>query len=111
MKKKIKGLLEKKMENAAYRKRHEEDYQLFQLEVQFLNALEKKQMTYNELAKRLHTQKSNISRDLKAGGMRHASLSRIEMMAEALGLKFLPLVLSREQEKTLWPKIQKLVMA
>ena len=111
IKEKTKGLLARKMDNPNYRKRHEESYELFKLEVQLLNALERKHMTYEDLAKVLHTNKSNISRDLKAGGIQNASLSRIIKMAKALGMKFLPLMIPEEKQKIIIPKIQKLAVA
>lgn len=110
MKKNAKSLLEKKMENAEYRKRHEEQYEDFKLEVQLLNAMEKKHMTYAELAKRLHTHKSNISRDLVGGGIKNATIARIKKMSSVLGIKFLPLLITTEQAKTLLPKIKKMMM-
>ena len=110
IKAKAKGLLARKMEDPAYRKRHEESYELFKLEVQLLNALERKNMTYDDLAKAMHTNKSNISRDLKAGGIQNASLSRIIKMAQALGMKFIPLIIPEEKRSVL-PKIQRLAVA
>ena len=80
MKTKAKGLLARKMEDPAYRKRHEESYELFKLEVQLLNALERKHWTYSDLAKVMGTQKSAISRDLKGRGLRMASMDRIEAL-------------------------------
>ena len=108
---KSKGLLARKMEDSAYRKRHEESYELFKLEVQFLNALEKKHWTYADLAKVMHTQKSGISRDLKGGGLKFASMARIAKMAEALGLKFFPFCVAEKKAKQVLPVIIKLVAA
>jgi len=110
-KKKIKGLLERKLENPEYRKRFEAGYAAFQLEVQILNALERKHWTYSDLAKVLHTSKSNISRDLKAGGINAATISRVYRIAEALGLKFYPLFIPQRKEKEVLLKIQSLMTA
>lgn len=106
---KRKGLLERKLENAHDRQRFEAGYAAFTLEVQILQALEKKHWTYEDLAKALHTQKSNISRDLGAGKINSATVSRLAKIGEALGLKFLPLFISEKQEKTILPKLQALV--
>ncbi len=111
MKHKVKSLLERKKGNPDYRKRHEESYELLKLGIQILNILEKKHMTYSDLAKAMHTQKSNISRDLKGGGIKNASLSRIQKIADAIGMKFLPIFLPKRKANDLLPKIHRLVMA
>jgi transcriptional regulator with XRE-family HTH domain len=108
---KAKGLLARKMENAAYRKRHEESYELFKLEVQFLRALERKRWTYSDLAKVMHTQKSGISRDLKGGGLQFASMDRVTKMAEALGLKLFSFCVAEEDVNRVLPVIAKLAAA
>lgn len=109
MKTKAKGLLARKMEDPIYRKRHEESYELFKLEVQLLNALERKRWTYSDLAKVMGTQKSAISRDLKGRGLRTASMDRIAKMAEALGLRFFPFCVLESKAKQALPLIQRLV--
>lgn len=106
-----KGLLARKMEDPAYRKRHEESYELLKLEVQLLNALEKKHWTYSDLAKVMGTQKSGISRDLKGGGLQSASMSRVAKMAEALGLKFFSFCVEENKAKLVLPLIKRLVAA
>jgi hypothetical protein len=111
MKNKIKGLIERKLKNPTYRKRHDERYAAFRLEVQLLSAIERLNLTYADLAKTLHTSKSNISRDLSAGGILSARLSRVRRMADALGLMFIPLVLPKRKALALLPKIEKLVAA
>lgn len=111
MKPKAKGLLARKMEDPAYRKRHEESYELLKLEVQLLNALERKHWTYADLAKVMHTQKSAVSRDLKAGGLRSASMARVAKMAEALGLRLFSFCVAEEKAKQALPIIRKLVVA
>jgi transcriptional regulator with XRE-family HTH domain len=108
---KAKGLLARKMEDPAYRKRHEESYELFKLEVQFLNALERKHWTYADLAKVMHTQKSGISRDLKGGGLQSASIDRVARMAEALGLRFFSFCVPEEKADQVLPVITRLAAA
>jgi len=108
---KTKGLLARKMEDPAYRKRHEESYELFRLEVQFLNALERKHWTYADLAKVMHTQKSGISRDLKGGGLQSASIARVAKMAEALGLRFFSFCVAEEKADQILPVITRLAAA
>ena len=111
MKTKAKGLLARKMEDTAYRKRHEESYELFKLEVQLLNALEKKNWTYSDLAKVMGTQKSAVSRDLKGHGLQRASMDRIAKMAEALGLRFVAFCIPEAKAGRALPLIQKLATA
>lgn len=111
MKTKAKGLLNRKLEDPVFRKRFEQGYAAFQLEVQILTAMEKKGWSLTDLAKALHTQKSNISRDLMAGGINSASVSRLAKIGAVLGLQFLPLFVPVQDGKSLIPKIQKLVRA
>src|SRR5258708_7142599 len=96
---KFKTIMDREMEDPVYRKLFEEGTPIFQLEVQLLNALERKHWTYSDLAVAVGTQKSHISRDLKGGGIRSASLDRVTRMAEALGMEFLPLCVSRKKLK------------
>lgn len=113
MKKKnrFKTIMEQELENTEYRRIFEEGWPSFQLEVQLLNAMERKHWSYSDLAKVLHTQKSAISRDLKGGGLRAASITRIAKMAEVLGLKFFPFCISEKKAKEALPVIKKLVAA
>ncbi len=108
---KVKGLIERKLENHEYRKKFEAGYRAFELEVQILNALESKKWSYSDLARVMHTNKSNISRDLSAGGIHSASVGRIEKMAAALGFKFLAVFVPVSREKEVLPKIHKLLAA
>ena len=105
---KPKGLLARKIANSAYRKRHEESYELLKLEVQILNALERKHWTYDDLARVMGTHKSAISRDLKGGGLRMASMDRIARMAEALDLRFVPFFVAESKAKEVFPILQRL---
>lgn len=107
----VKSQLARDLEDPEYRKRFDEDYAALKLEVQLLLALERKHWSYSDLAKAVGTQKSHISRDLKGGGLGSASLSRIAKMAEALGLKFVPLCISEKKIKQSLPLIMKLVTA
>ena len=110
-KEKPRGLLARKMQDPAYRKRHEKSYELLKLEVQLLNALEKKHWTYADLARVMHTQKSAISRDLKGGGLRSASMSRVSKMAEALGLRFFSFCVPENKASQYLPVIRKMAAA
>jgi transcriptional regulator with XRE-family HTH domain len=106
---KIKSLLERKAENPEYQKRHEGSYEAFKLEAQMLFALERKGWSYSDLAEVTHTSKSNISRDLKAGGLFSAAFSRISRMADALGMKLIAILVPKEQVRFIVPKIEDLV--
>ncbi len=110
-KEKVKTIADREMEDSEFRRLFEQTWPLFQLEVQLLNALEQRHWTYADLAKVLHTQKSAISRDLKGGGLRSASIARISKMAEALGLKFFPLCIPKKKAKEFAPVIKKLAVA
>ena len=105
---KPKSLIERKLANKEYRARFEREYPAFVLEVQLLKALEEKGWSYEDLAKALGTSKSNISRDLAAGGIRSATMKRISRMAEALDMEFVPLLVAQGQERKVLLKIQSL---
>lgn len=101
-------MLAKKMEDPNYRRRHEESYELLTLEIQLLNALERKRWTYADLARAMHTQKSAISRDLKGGGLRAASMARVARMAEVLGLRLFSFCVAEKEANRVLPILQKL---
>lgn len=104
-----KSLLERKAENPEYRKRQEEGYATFKLEAQILSALEQKGWSYSQLADATQTSKSNICRDLKGGGLSAASLSRLHRIADALGMKFITLLIPQEQAQSAVPEMEALV--
>lgn len=106
-----KSRLARDLEDPDYRKRFEADYEAFKLEVQLLLALERKHWSYSDLARAVGTNKSHISRDLKGGGLNGASISRVAKMAEALGLRFIPLCIAEGRMKQALPLIRKLVAA
>ncbi len=110
-KNRVKSLFEREMEEPEFRRLFEETWPAFQIEVQLLNALEQKHWSYADLAKVLHTHKSAISRDLKSGGLRSASIARIAKMAGALGLKFFPLCLSEKEANRILPMIKRAAAA
>ncbi|MFH1258847.1 MAG: helix-turn-helix transcriptional regulator [Elusimicrobiota bacterium] len=105
----VKSQIERKLENPVYRKKFEEDYEDFKIAVQILNALEKKNWSYNDLAKATGTNKSHISRDLKAGGIEKASVGRLAQIAEAMDMTFIPLFVSRHKQKQILSKLHRLV--
>lgn len=107
----VKSQIARDLENPAYRKRFEVDYETFKIAVQILLALEKKNWTYQDLAKAIGTNKSHISRDLKSGGIESASVSRIARIADALGMTFIPLFIANEKRKQILPKLHGLVAA
>ena len=107
----VKSQMARDLEDPEYRKRFERDYEIFKLEVQFLLAMERRHWSYADLAKAVGTQKSHISRDLKGGGLGSATISRIIKMADALGLKFLPLCIPKKKMAQALPIIRKLAAA
>jgi transcriptional regulator with XRE-family HTH domain len=107
----VKSQLERALEDPEYRKRFERGYEAFKVEVQLLLALERKHWSYSDLARAVGTQKSHISRDLKGGGLASASISRIARMAEALGLRFLPLCLPEDKVAHALPILRRLAGA
>ena len=109
-KNKSKTLFEKRMVDNKFKQRFEKEYPLFKLEIQILNALEKKGWTYSKLAKAMGTSKSNISRDLSAKRICSATISRIAKMAQVLDSNFIPLFIPHNREAEILPEIQKLIV-
>ena len=107
--KEFKSLFEKEMDKSSFRKKFEARYPAFKVEVQLLNALERNGLTYLEFAQAIGTQKSNISRDLKGGGIHHVTLNRLKKMARVLNCDFIPLIIPREKEDKILPKLEALV--
>ncbi|MBI4402905.1 MAG: helix-turn-helix domain-containing protein [Deltaproteobacteria bacterium] len=96
---KPKKLFEKEMKKKIFKKNYWKDRELFKLELQFLKALEESGLTYEQFAKLIGSSKGNIARDLKSYGLGHASVHRIEKMAKALGMEFVPLLLPKDKAK------------
>ena len=107
----MKGMLNRQLEDPAYRMEFEHRYRFFELEVQILLALEDKGWTYADLAKAVGTSKQNIWRDLKNGGLHKASMDRVARIAEALGLRMHTIIISQKKEKKLLPKLHSLLAA
>lgn len=108
---KVVGYLNRKLQDPVYRERFDKEYALFQLEVQILLALEKRGWTFTDLAKAVGTSKSNISRDLSGGRINSATITRLTRIADALGLRFLPLFVPKKTDAELAPKIRALLAA
>ena len=107
---KVKGMLDRQLEDPEFRRLFEQAGFEFELEIQILNAMEAKGWSYSDLAKAVGTQKSNISRDLN-GGINSATVARLCKIAEALGLRFVPVFVPKRREKDVVPKIRKLLAA
>lgn len=104
-----KSLFEKEMHRAFFHKKFSESYPAFQLEVQLLNELEKNGLTCLDFARAIGTSKNNISRDLKGGGIHHATLNRLKKMAKALKCVFIPLIIPIEREDRILTRIEKIL--
>lgn len=108
---KFKSSIHRKLANAGRKALHDETYSAFKLENQILLAMEDKGWTYSDLAQATHTSKSNVSRDLRAGGLLNASLSRVSRIADALGMKFVALLLPKDFAGSLLPRIERLILS
>ena len=106
-----KSLFDREMENPAFRKSYEDEMGALKLEVQFFQALRKSHLSYAEIAEILETNKGNISRDLKGGRLRLATIPRIERWASAVGMRFVPLLISKTKAHQILPKLHKLIAA
>jgi transcriptional regulator with XRE-family HTH domain len=96
---KAKTLFERELEKPGFREKYFRERTEFQLELQILRALEERNYTYEEFAEKIGSTKGNISRDLKSRGLGKASIERIQKMAEALDLEFVPLLLPKDKKK------------
>ena len=108
---KIIGQLNRELLDPVYRERFEKEYALFELEVQILLAMEKRGWSNADLARAVGTSKGNISRDLSGGGINSATVKRLTRIADALGLRFLPLFVPKKSVARLAPKIRALLAA
>lgn len=91
-------LFEREMAKPKFREKYLAEKQEFKLELQILQALEDLGLTYEEFADRIGTTKGNVSRDLKTRGLAKASIERLQKMADALEMEFLPLFLPRDDK-------------
>ena len=108
---KVVGYLNRKLQDPAYRERFEREAAVFRVEMQILIALEDRGWSYADLAKAVGTSKGNISRDLSGGGINSATIKRLTRIADALGLRFLPLFVPKKSVTKLAPKIRALLAA
>jgi hypothetical protein len=109
LKKNKKSMLDKKMADPEYKKRFDERFGAFKLEAQLLHAMEMKGWGYNELAAAIGSHKSNLSRDFKQGGLFNAAYSRINKMAAVLGMTLVSVLIPKNQERILLPKIDEVI--
>ena len=109
MAQKVRSLFERRMASKGFRERFEKEYPVFQLEVQILNALERKGWTYSKFAKALGTKKGNVSRDLRTGSIRRATIARVARMAQVLDYDFVPIFVPLKKEPVILSEIQKLL--
>lgn len=99
MNKKQKTLFEKEMENSRFKSAFEQERTEFELELQMLQALEDSGLIYEDFAKKVGTSKGNVSRDLRVGGLKKASLDRIQRMAAALNMDCITILLPKSPRK------------
>ncbi len=110
-KRRTKSLIERKLDTPEKKRKFDQGYLLFSIEMQILDAMEARGMTYTDLAKALKTNKGDISRDLSAGGIRNATLPRLMKIAKILDMEYLPLMIPLDKAKKIKPKIRELVSA
>ena len=107
----VKSLFEREMEDPTFRKHFQDEMDALKLEVQFFHALRRSHLSYAQIAEILQTNKGNISRDLKGGRLRLATIPRIERWASAVGMRFVPLLISKQKAHQILPKLQRLIAA
>ena len=108
---KVIGQLNRQLLDPVYRERFEKEYALFKIEVQILLAMEKRGWNYADLARAVGTSKGNISRDISGGRINSATVKRLTRIADALGLRFLPLFVPKKIDAKLEANIYGLIAA
>jgi hypothetical protein len=98
-KSKTTSLFEREMQKPAFRQAYEKERKNFALEVQFLTLLEGNQMKLADLARTLGMPRGNVTRDLSQRAIRHATLSRVQTIANAIDADFVPVILPRDPQK------------
>ena len=106
--KKTASLFDQEMQRPTFRKAYRNEKKRFTLELQISRFLDEAGWTYAEFAKRTGTAKSHVSRDLK-GGLHSATVARIERIAKALHMRYLPLLIPENKAEKLIPQIMHLV--
>ena len=85
---------EKALENSEFREEYENLQRKYELKKKLISLRKMAGLTQEELAKKLHTQKSNISRLENVNSKNSPRLSTIEEYAKAMGynleIKFIP---------------------
>ena len=85
---------DKALENSEVREEYEKLQQKYELKKKLISLRKMAGLTQEELAKKLHTQKSNISRLENVNSKNSPRLSTIEEYAKAMGynleIKFIP---------------------
>ncbi len=102
------SLFDRESKRPAFRRAYKTEKKRFALELQIARILNEGGWTYEEFAKRTGTAKSHVSRDLK-GGLRRATVARIEKMAKALHMRYYPLLIPENKADKLIPQIMHLV--
>jgi hypothetical protein len=102
-KKEAKSLSARLRENPEVARRIDAYLDELRLEQQFLDAMQREQITATELARRIKRKPASISRDL-AGGLSSAKLGRVREMANAVGYDVVALLVPQdpaERRKTI----------
>jgi len=106
--KRMESLFQKEMQRPAFRKAYQEEKKAFTLELQIAGILKEEGWSYEDFAKRIGSAKSHVSRDLK-GGLKHATVARVERIAKALHMRYLPLLIPEKKANKIVPRIMQLV--
>lgn len=100
MKKIRKSLLDKMLEKESFKKKYDEEKQVFEIEYQLAKIMEDHNVSQKDLAEKLGVDKSVISKDF-SGALRKAGVKKLQAIAEALDCEFMPLFVPREKKSKL----------
>ena len=104
MKKKKQSLFNQMMENENFKKKFDEEKQVFEIEYQLAQIMEQYGITQKELAAKLGVDKSVVSKDF-SGALRKAGMKKLQSIADALECDFIPLFVPRDKNKDALSKL------
>ncbi len=98
------------MENENFKKKFDEEKQIFEIEYQLAQIMEQYGITQKELAEKLGVDKSVVSKDF-SGALRKAGMKKLKSIADALDCEFIPLFIPKAKKRQFEDEISTLLDA
>jgi transcriptional regulator with XRE-family HTH domain len=109
MKKKKTSIFSQMMENEKFKKKFDEEKQIFEIEYQLAQIMEQNGITQKNLAEKLGIDKSVVSKDL-AGSLKKAGMKKLQAIAEALDCEFVPLFVPKNKKKKIEKQVHNIMV-